>query len=162
MSRPDCNSQRGNEILDCTNLPSLLSTYWFSLYEGHLLLIPTQSAFPENGPLTFFGKWPFPQLWAVSRDWSIRYHSPFWLKGGHMVHARLITMFSLDIWKGWAQPCLVWLSGLSAGLQTRVASSIPSQGTCLGCRSGPQEGGHQTQPHIEVSLPLFLPPFPSL
>ena len=43
-----------------------------------------------------------------------------------------------------------------------VSSSIPSQGTCLGCRPGPQWGAHERQPHIEVSLPLFLLPFPSL
>ena len=43
-----------------------------------------------------------------------------------------------------------------------VARSIPSQGTCLGCRSDPQQGAHERQPHIDVSLPLFLPPCPSL
>ena len=44
----------------------------------------------------------------------------------------------------------------------RVAGSIPSQGTYLGCSSGPQQGAHERQPHIDVSLPLFFPPFPSL
>ena len=44
----------------------------------------------------------------------------------------------------------------------RVASSIPSQGTCLGCGPGPQWGALERQPHTDVSLPLFLPPFPSL
>ena len=39
----------------------------------------------------------------------------------------------------------------------RVASSIPSQGTCLGCRPGPQDRVHERQPHIDVSLPLLLP-----
>ena len=38
----------------------------------------------------------------------------------------------------------------------RVASSIPRQGTCLCCRA------HERQPHIDVSLPVFLPPFPSV
>ena len=42
----------------------------------------------------------------------------------------------------------------------RCAGSIPSQGTCLGCRPGPQLGVCERQPHIDVSLPLFLPPFP--
>ena len=33
----------------------------------------------------------------------------------------------------------------------RVTGSIPSQGTCVGCRPGPQCEG---QPHIDVSLSL--------
>ena len=44
----------------------------------------------------------------------------------------------------------------------RIADSIPSQGTCLGCGPGPQMGVWERQPHIDFSLPLFLPPFPSL
>ena len=42
----------------------------------------------------------------------------------------------------------------------RVSGSIPSQGTCLGCRPGPQWGACERQPYIDVSLPLFLLPFP--
>ena len=41
-----------------------------------------------------------------------------------------------------------------------VTGSIPSQGIYLGCRLGPQLGACDRQPHIDVSLPLFLPPFP--
>ena len=44
----------------------------------------------------------------------------------------------------------------------RVAGSVPSQGTCPGCGPGPQEGVCERQPHIDVFLPLFLPPSPSL
>ena len=40
----------------------------------------------------------------------------------------------------------------------RVEGSIPSQGTCLGCRPGPQWEARERQSHIDVSLPLF--PFP--
>ena len=40
----------------------------------------------------------------------------------------------------------------------RVASSSPSQGTCLGCGPGPQQGAHKWQPHIDV----LLPPVPFL
>ena len=40
----------------------------------------------------------------------------------------------------------------------RVAGSIPSQGTCLGRRPGPQEGVLKRQSHIDVSLPFSLPP----
>ena len=43
----------------------------------------------------------------------------------------------------------------------RVAGSIPSWGTYLGCGTGPQQGAHKWQPHIEVSLPLLLSLFPS-
>ena len=39
----------------------------------------------------------------------------------------------------------------------RVAGLIPSQGTCLGCGPGPQQGACKRQPHIDVSLLLFLP-----
>ena len=44
----------------------------------------------------------------------------------------------------------------------RVTCSIGSQGTCLGCRPGTLKGACTRQPHINVSLPLFLLPFPSL
>ena len=50
----------------------------------------------------------------------------------------------------------------------KVTSLIPSQGTCLDCRPVPQLGVCERHPidvsltHINVSLPLFLPPFPSL
>ena len=53
----------------------------------------------------------------------------------------------------WIEHCLV---------NQRVADLIPSQGTCLGCGPGPQCGPRERQPHIYVSLPLFLFPFPSL
>ena len=41
----------------------------------------------------------------------------------------------------------------------RVASSIPSQGTCLGCWPAPPCGAHEGQPHTDVSLPLSPPTF---
>ena len=44
----------------------------------------------------------------------------------------------------------------------RVACSIPTQGTCLGCGQVPQLGACERQPHTDVSLLLFLFPFPSL
>ena len=43
----------------------------------------------------------------------------------------------------------------------KVASSVPGQGTHLGCRPDPGLEACKRQP-IDVSLPLFLPPFPSL
>ena len=44
----------------------------------------------------------------------------------------------------------------------RVAGSIPSQGTCLGHRPGPQCGACERQPDMDVSLPPLFPPFPSV
>ena len=44
----------------------------------------------------------------------------------------------------------------------RVAGSIPSQGTSLGWGPGPQKRACERPPHIDISFPLFLPPFPSL
>ena len=38
-----------------------------------------------------------------------------------------------------------------------VAGSIPRQGKCLGCGTGPQYGALERQPHIDVSLPPSLP-----
>ena len=44
----------------------------------------------------------------------------------------------------------------------RAAGLVPSQGTCLGCRSGPWLRVCERQPYTDVSLPLFLPLIPSL
>ena len=44
----------------------------------------------------------------------------------------------------------------------KVAGSIPSQSTYLGCGPGPQLGACERHSHIDVSLPLFLAPFLSL
>ena len=45
----------------------------------------------------------------------------------------------------------------------KVPSSIPSQGTCLGCRFGPGQGVQPISCSLScASLSLFLPSFPSL
>ena len=44
----------------------------------------------------------------------------------------------------------------------KVTGSTASQGTGLGCGPGPRLGVHERQPHTDVSLPVFLPVFPSL
>ena len=41
-----------------------------------------------------------------------------------------------------------------------VASSIPSQGTWLGCGPGPQSGVHERQPCTDVSLSPLSPSLP--
>ena len=47
-------------------------------------------------------------------------------------------------------------------MKQKVTCSTPNQGTCLSCGPGPQLKAHERQPHIDVSLPLFLPPCPSV
>ena len=42
----------------------------------------------------------------------------------------------------------------------RVAGSISSQGTCLGCRPGPWWVVRERQLHVDISLPLFSLPSP--
>ena len=44
----------------------------------------------------------------------------------------------------------------------RVAGSVSSQGTCLSCGPGPQRRACERQPHVDVSLLVFLPPCLSL
>ena len=60
-------------------------------------------------------------------------------------------------------PWLVWLSGLSASLQTKgslVWFPVRAHAWVIG--QVPSRGAHERQLHIDVSLPLFLPPFPFL
>ena len=67
------------------------------------------------------------------------------------------SILKLHFSPGWCSSVdLAWAAN------QRVAGLIPSQGTCLGCRPGPQWGPHERQPYIVVSLPLSLSPFPSL
>ena len=56
-------------------------------------------------------------------------------------------------------PWLMWLSELSADLPTEGLPVQVPVGTCLGCGPGPQLGVYERQPHIDVSLALFLLPF---
>ena len=45
-------------------------------------------------------------------------------------------------------------------LNQKVAGLVPSQGACLGCVWARSPVARERQPHIKVSLPLFLLPFP--
>ena len=61
----------------------------------------------------------------------------------------------------------VFLAGVAQWIERqpgnqRVTGSIPSQGKSLGCGPGSQERECKRQPYTDVSLHLFLLPFPSL
>ena len=57
----------------------------------------------------------------------------------------------------------MWLSGLSADLQTKGSPVwFPVRAHAWVSDQDPSRGLNKKQPHIDVSLPLFLPPFPSL
>ena len=85
-----------------------------------------------------------------------------------MFTAVLLTMIRSDnINEAMVKNIMIALAGVAQWIEhptanQRVASSIPSQGTCLGCGPGSQLGVLERQPHVDVSLPFFLAPFPSL
>ena len=60
----------------------------------------------------------------------------------------------------WA-PAGVALSSEHGPVKPKGSQFNSWSGTCLGCGPGPQLGPCESRP-IDVSLPLFLPPFPSL
>ena len=61
------------------------------------------------------------------------------------------------------EPRLAWLSGWNAGLRTK-GSLVPfPSGNMPGLWARSPVGRHARGNHtIDVSLPLFLPPFPSI
>ena len=68
--------------------------------------------------------------------------------------------------KGWLLPRERELTGVAQWVghhptNQKVTSLIPTEDTCLGCGPGPQLGACERQ-LIDVSLPLFLLPFPPL
>ena len=79
-----------------------------------------------------------------------------------------ISLFLCLVTTLMAVPWLVWLSGSSAGLQIkRLLVQFPVRTRAWGVGQVPSWGqarGNQSVylSHIDVSLPLFIPPFPSL
>ena len=75
-------------------------------------------------------------------------------------------LFHFPIHNGCHKVKIAALAGVAQWIEhwpadQKVASSITSQGACLGCGPGSQWGVHERQPHIDGSLSL-LPPFPSV
>ena len=58
-------------------------------------------------------------------------------------------------------PWPVWLIGLSDSLQTKeLPVRFPVRAHTWVFGTGLQQGAHEKQPHIDISLPLFLLPSP--
>ena len=51
------------------------------------------------------------------------------------------------------------LAGVAQWIDKACEPKGPQSGH-MGCKPGPQQGAHERQPHIDISLPLLLPPFP--
>ena len=95
--------------------------------------------------------------WSVLKQTPISYHSINMMSVYVTQWGLFKNKTKQDTHPGWCGSVdSVWAEN------QRVASSIPSQGTCLGCRPGPQYWAHERQPHIDVSLPLFPLLVPSL
>ena len=102
-------------------------------------------------------------LWGGRRKWQSETQA-FITKGSQKVISRFLLKITNFALASVAQ--LV----VHHPTNWKVASWFPSiagQGTCLGCRVRPclgqvQEATNQFLSHINVSLPFFLPPFPSL
>ena len=109
----------------------------------------------DGGDLCFSNKWA-----ASPEDPSV--------DSGYFSHFLFnLTSSSSEVNKAhgsFIKNCHSWCSSVDWvwAVKQRVAASIPSEGTCRGCGPGPQWGPCKRQPHTDVSLPLFLPPFSSL
>ena len=83
----------------------------------------------------------------------------------NIVNNILITVCDVRwVWhsSGWSLSKLpnVALAGVAQWIECQPANqSVTSQGTCLGCGPGSWCRVYERQPHIDVSFPLFLPPF---
>ena len=116
----------------------------------------------EPGTLWFTGRhsihWATPaREGTTSWNWDTKWQNSLWETN---LGSWQIQSLDMHLSKLREQPQLVWLSGLSAGLWTRgspiqfpvrahawVAGQVPSRVS-------------KRKPHVGVSLPLFLPPFP--
>ena len=86
--------------------------------------------------------------------------SPPWHWGWSRIAAEIRA---IRLRNSYREPCLVWLSGLSASLGTKgslVQFLVRAHAWVLG--QVPSGGAPERQPRIDVSLPLVLPPFSSL
>ena len=72
---------------------------------------------------------------------------------------KILYYIKIDLTLSW----LVWLSGLSTSLQTEGSSvQFPVRAHAWVVGQVPQCGACERQPNIDASLPLFLPPIPSV
>ena len=98
------------------------------------------------------------EIWEHTRPAAVLLYTKFSFLERHCTVSKMLPIAVIKanpfkiltpVWCGAAIEC--W------PVNQRVTSLIPSQGTSLGCRPGPQWGVHRRQPHIDVFLPLPLP-----
>ena len=90
--------------------------------------------------------------WRMHLSWVTRYYTVIRNKTHMKQHGQTFNIIlnqKVSALAGVAR----WIEYQS--VNKRAAGLNPSQGTCLGCRPGPQQGVCRRQPHIDVSL--FLP-----
>ena len=113
-------------------------------------------------------KWLYQMLMKGWVKWEWKLSAGFGEMGIlHGIHKSSFSEWwgSYSYWNGLilreTEPWLVWLRALSAGLRTEGSRLCSWSGHRLGYGPGPQFRRCRRQP-IDVSLPLFLPPTPSL
>ena len=98
----------------------------------------------------------FSALYPCISQFYIEHVLHYWSEKIILIFFKVNTIHLISFWNCTLEPWLLWLSGLSASLQTRESVvRFPVSGTCLGCRPGPQNGAHKRQTQIDVSVPLF-------
>ena len=147
---------------------SVLACYHFDL--GHPT--PQDPSLPrilrplvENGSVAVLLKWPGCCLTSHTCSHQNHLEVPLSLNAGPTPECLIYL-----VWVGPDKKCASALAGVAQWTEhcpanREDAGLIPGQGTCLGCRPGPQLGACKRQP-ISISLahavflPLVLPPFP--
>ena len=125
---------------------------------GCWLFLKRVGSYPRASPAPFLITSSNPMASGRSLGWWLPRH---YFPGLLNLRLQLATHFYLDIQKerdSALAGVIQWVEHWPAN--PRVAGSVPRQVTYLGCRPGPQWEAHERQPHIDVSLPLFLCPFP--
>ena len=112
---------------------------------------------------TFFLGYNFSQIIKISKSLTRDWRRVLWWFGLYKKVIRVYRVYLRLVVKPWP----LWLSWLGIiPTNQKVMGSITNWGTCLGCQFHPQLGCIQRinrlmfLSHIDVSLLLYLPPYP--